>query len=316
MMWGALEDLLEWGRAERAAAQARRAAAAKSTTAARIARRPQLIIPTLQRGLESMNDDPIDPRRLRPTPSKAWGLCPRKQALDQLFPDNVDEYITWQDRLVFDSGSALHEWFQQRYMPRFFTVLGNWRCRGCGLVLPSGHKIEDVRVKPEGLIGGPHLPVCSGAWKYVEPTVYWPEFNTDGKLDGILEIDWVRVVWDLKTVGRATQINAMSGPKPDNVYQLQVYLNLAEIDIGVLLYFCLEDRGKTMKEFTVVRDPSVMQDANRKMRAWHAWRGVRESGVPQRECVSRDDPMARYCQQKGPCFDPARVDRAVAKVIA
>ncbi len=229
--------------------------------------------------------------------SSLWKLCVRKRALDQLFPEKVDSLIGWLTQMKLDTGTALHDWFQQVRLRKTGRIVGQWACRAC-----------ESRLQGTGTYPCIRCPRCgSEEWKYVEIELVWARWGIKGHLDWIFiaEIDENGVPGrmipvDLKTK-RSDMFRSMRSPGLDNVYQMQIYLAMSGFDLGLLVY--LDKDSGEFKEYSIVRDQRYVEDAERKLAMLERWEGAAKSGIPARECSSKEHIRAKYCEHAKACFN-------------
>jgi CRISPR/Cas system-associated exonuclease Cas4 (RecB family) len=181
-------------------------------------------------------------------------MCPRAQILEQLVPktDEPDESdIDTRTQIIFDVGTALHEWWQEQYFGPMQVLKGKWRCPACGYVTS---KMQTMPTHPhychegtEDADGTPHEaasdPIAFGhnrSWKFDEVPVKSEEWGIVGHSDGIYilgkgTLAEEDVVLDIKTAGPSFWAGG-ARPYPSNIFQLNIYMWLLGKTKGVLLY--------------------------------------------------------------------------------
>ena len=77
-----------------------------------------------------------------------------------------------------------------------------------------------------------------------------------GRADFILSINGHPYIVELKTI-KASDFNALDGPKKEHLIQLQVYLNLLNIENGAVLYECKDNQQ--IKLFDTTKNSGLFQ---------------------------------------------------------
>ncbi len=304
-MFQAVEEFYRWGRD--CAAEALDRGVEPVRTGFALHGEMRLFTPYIEAAIAALEDSHRDPAlKDKVTVSGMYGLCVRRRALDELFPERKETSIPWWLRLTFDFGHSIHHLFQQRYLPAAFPpgsaidFIGEWSCRCGKFQLPLGVG-ADARCLE-----------CRGWLKYVEHRTRWEDHDTSGGMDMLFSVQLPGIA--TKWIGDAKSIDGnafknMKGPLVDNVYQLQIYLNLMGVDDGVLFYVSKGTSEAMIREFHVRRDPWYQRDADRKLKALKEWRGLEGSKIPYRECETPKDKRAKRCDQCVACFDPVVLAR-------
>lgn len=81
-----------------------------------------------------------------------------------------------------------------------------------------------------------------------------PNDLISGRADAILCIDKVNYLLDIKTIN-SMQFKYMKAPKPENVWQVQLYMHFFDIKKGILLY--LDKDRQELKEFIFDYDKKI-----------------------------------------------------------
>ncbi|NQU82424.1 MAG: Dna2/Cas4 domain-containing protein [Parcubacteria group bacterium] len=117
-----------------------------------------------------------------------------------------------------------------------------------------------------------------------------------GRTDAILCIDGENYVLDIKTIN-TMQFKYLKAPKPENIWQLQLYMHFFDIKKGVLLY--LDKDRQELKEFTISYDEKV---ADTLLDAFKATKSRIESDlVPQALPDYPKSWQCKYCAYREIC---------------
>lgn len=279
------------------------------------------LLPKIWDRLVQMDKDerrnPRHPFRISSLP----GLCPRELALRYLFPKSAED-DAWEPRslLRVDTGSALHSWWQDRYLGPAGILVGDWECSGCKkqwkrCVIPNGGKCT----------------VCTKPLQYVEMTVSDPETGITGHTDGLLMFGDGEWGFDLKTSNEDSMKN-MRQPYEGNIWQLNLYMHLLGVKKGLLVYvdpvcrFWREDRSKAkgletlpILEFVVEYDRKWWDMAVDKVNQakkiaeeirTKTWTGT----LPHRICETDKGFRASDCPVAGECFE-AMIEKRVSEAL-
>lgn len=157
-------------------------------------------------------------------------------------------------QLTFDLGHAIHDIFQG-YFWDIGILEGDFECLSCGW---KGY-----------LSPGPtKCPACNKGRRYLrycEIQLRNEEYGIKGRSDGILTIDEERHIVDIKSIaGRTLKTSEMQtcfedldGPKEDHVVQLTLYMWMAKLTMGHLLYMNKADG--MIKSYAVPYDYKVIE---------------------------------------------------------
>jgi hypothetical protein len=221
---------------------------------------------------------------------------------------------------IIDTGTVVHKQLQYYAGLVGFVTEGQWVCPSCGLLTHKNVPMPMVdRSDPVGGLDfeypGP-CPKCRGRnfqnfppWLYVEPTLQEKikgvpkKLRVTGHTDGIWtfkvkvgkKVVRVRVLVDYKTINRAGFEGAYGGglPREEHVTQLQVYLALADLEYGLLLYYCKDNSQH--KRFLVKRDPKLWPALQKKVNWARKGKVTKAAKVKHRLCNRLGHPRSREC---------------------
>lgn len=89
------------------------------------------------------------------------------------------------------------------------------------------------------------------------------EYEIIGHTDGILEIDGVKGILEIKSMN-ANNFYSTYGPKSEHLIQVNIYMFCTGIPRACLLYECKDDQA--LKEFYVKQDPTILNPILSKIR--------------------------------------------------
>ena len=102
-----------------------------------------------------------------------------------------------------------------------------------------------------------------GILKQAEISVENAEYEIKGHADGIIEIDGVEGVLEIKSMN-ANQFYSCYEPKPEHLTQINVYMFCLNIPRGVLIYESKDDQN--LSEFYVKQDLKILDPIIEKIR--------------------------------------------------
>jgi hypothetical protein len=102
-----------------------------------------------------------------------------------------------------------------------------------------------------------------GILKQAEISVENSDYEIKGHADGIIEIDSVEGVLEIKSMN-ANQFYSCYEPKSEHLIQINTYMFCLKIPRGCLLYECKDNQE--LKEFYVKQDPNILQPILKKIR--------------------------------------------------
>ena len=108
----------------------------------------------------------------------------------------------------------------------------------------------------------------AGVLLQAEVPVKNEEYEIVGHTDGIIEIDGVKGLLEIKSINQ-TGFYGLFEPKPEHVLQLNIYMFCAGIPRGILLYECKNDQE--LKEFFLKQDSSILDPVLEKIKTVQTW---------------------------------------------
>jgi hypothetical protein len=102
-----------------------------------------------------------------------------------------------------------------------------------------------------------------GILKQAEIPVENAEYEIKGHADGIIEIEGIEGVLEIKSMN-ANQFYSSYEPKPEHLIQINIYMFCLKIPNGCLLYECKDNQE--LKEFYVKQDPKILDPILAKIR--------------------------------------------------
>lgn len=103
----------------------------------------------------------------------------------------------------------------------------------------------------------------AGILKQVEVPVENVEYEIQGHTDGVIEINGIEGVLEIKSMNQ-NQFYSAYEPKPDHLIQINVYMYCIGIPRGCLLYECKDNQE--LREFYVKQDDGVLDPIFDKIR--------------------------------------------------
>jgi hypothetical protein len=236
---------------------------------------------------------------------------------------------------IVDTGTVIHE--QLKYYAGLVGLVreGQWRCSACGFFTHKKVAMPLVAVS-DSLSGLDHsypapCPRCKGAnlgayppWRYVEPdliekvTGVPKQFKIQGHTDGLWNVrihlnkewTWLKILVDYKTMNH----NRFEGkygselPSKEHLPQLQTYLNLADVEVGLLLYYCKDNSEH--KYCWVRRDRTGWAATVAKVN-W-ARKGDMADKAKYRVCPNIGHPRSRKCVFQQACWGQKAPENVMA----
>jgi len=117
-----------------------------------------------------------------------------------------------------------------------------------------------------------------------------------GRADAILSINNENYVLDIKSINSMIFKN-LKEPKPENVYQIQLYLHYFDIKKGILLY--IDKDQQDIKEFLVDYDPNIVNTILKSFT--NLKEKIEKNIVPPRLSDYPQNWQCQYCQFKEIC---------------
>jgi len=261
-------------------------------------------------------------------PSQLMEMCPRYEVLRQLVTKDgkkiEDVGIDIRTQMIFDVGTALHEWWQEKYFGPMGVLKGKWRCARCGFktdgmeTMPKYPHNCDVGPKiggtPALIDHNPKDKIKVGhnrTWKFDEVRVESKKWGIVGHSDGIYILGMGSlceedVVLDIKTAG-PTFWNGGGRPYPSNIFQINLYMWLLGLKKGILLYVDKGGVDKSLsamcKEVVVPYNDSHRKDACMKIDAYRHAVAVKTLPPRMVTCELRPNSgKAKGCPLKSACL--------------
>jgi len=241
--------------------------------------------------------------------SQLYYLCPRKiifDAMNELPLEAVKPPAGL--RITFDIGTAVHEWFQDRYLGPMGLLWGDWRCKVCKHVVKESYMPGSCEA-------------CGASQRkigYKELGVRDPEHNLVGHADGILMPpgEAPRLL-EMKTIN-TTGWGKLQHPYQAHVWQATAYMKLLDLSAVEFWYI---DKGRQfdtykgkdrtrIKAFVVPFDPVIWEKIKDKLLLAMSLQEDIKNGVSfteeravgiKRVCwnkscfIAKDCPFAKQC---------------------
>jgi hypothetical protein len=115
-----------------------------------------------------------------------------------------------------------------------------------------------------------------GILKQIEVPVENAEYEIKGHTDGILEVNGVGGVLEIKSMN-SNQFYSCYEPKLEHLIQINVYMFCLKLPRGCLFYECKDNQE--LKEFYVKQDPNILQPILEKIR--YVQHSLKEGREPQ-----------------------------------
>ncbi len=228
-------------------------------------------------------------------------FCGRKKVLALLNP--LPEVTNVSNILKRDRGTALHQFYQEKYLGPMGVLSGTWVCKKCG------EKVEGVMPKELCKCSSVCNDTCHWrdeskdcrncdkftGYKYKETRVFHKEYKLAGKVDGIISMPPEEYVLEIKT--KALNMEAFKTPFKAHIFQLQVYLHLLEKKNGLLVYIDRSEKSRKLlhKEFPVTYSKSY-------------WDSLEPLLINYRKCLDNKilpeipyNKNCEYCQYRKMC---------------
>jgi len=247
-------------------------------------------------GLHEVDNEPRDPGFHA---SQMFYVCPRKVALDILFPEHIPEHpFDVHTMRIFAIGHAVHEWVQNKWLGPAGIIYGKWECYAC-----------DTKIK--GFMPR-RCPVCDATRRkifYKERKLRKKDLNLVGSVDGFTKIGRRRAVVEVKTIN-PDGFKSAKQPLPAHYYQVNLYMHMSKTSKAVVLY--INKSSGELKEFIVEKDYKIWSDVNSKIGSVRRFlRRMREKGKfdpswineVRGVCYKADHWIAKNCHQFDPCFN-------------
>lgn len=198
-------------------------------------------------------------------PSRLPELCPRAYTiawrLGVPFIDEFDGDSRWR----MDLGTGIHTVFQELWTGPQGWLLGEWTCRKCR------HKHGEPTIKgavrcPEQCEECGHVPGYRTEFEYGEIYLFDAEYRIRGYTDGLGQLPAQPAeLWDVKSTGDLRYVR--KAPRKNDVKQLQMYLDMAKVKRGRLIYIdrTAKKIENAIAEHVVPYDRSIVQEMKEKV---------------------------------------------------
>lgn len=241
------------------------------------------------------------------------------------------------DRFGFFSiGKAIHKWWQNEVLGKARVLKGTWECTRCEAwvrgfmpnhpcrtcawpkkprtwrdhtkqrpkpklaLFDKGLSCETICRWPGGY-ENPKRDCAScewgGAWVYVEPEVEHPELELFGHCDGILELDSVDYVLELKSKSQFL-FQGLEKPDPEHVLQANAYMKILGVHKALIPY--VNKGNGRLKTFEISYDPKLWEDVEVFVET--VQKGVKTGKLPEGCCKTSRDKNAKACPYREECF--------------
>jgi hypothetical protein len=234
-------------------------------------------------------------------------FCPRRWALFDLFEKEAQpQYVATAMDVTYQMGFhaetlVVEEWAGD-------AVVGNWRCRHCGIQ-------RSMVPKPDGWCNEDQ----KHWWKHIQMVVSAPEYGIQGGIDALFNIGIPQlVVTEVKTMN-PTEFDAIVAPLPEHRLRTSLYMWILanskhpykekiNVQEARVLYIS-RGYGKLnaewneilpFKEFTVKRNDLDLNEFLKRAKALKVFRdqGLMPGGI----CNTALDKIAKNCSVNAQCF--------------
>lgn len=221
-------------------------------------------------------------------------LCPVRESLrsssNQLDSVEVDSVL----RKTFDFGTGFHSIVQNQWFGKAGWLVGDWRCKRCG-------DIHRNTVMPKRCLH--NLSCSSDEFDYIELELESKEHFLTGHPDGILRLDGVDYVMELKTSNsKMYEFIKTVRRKPLDAHREQVnmYMFLLKKQHGVIIYFD-KDNSQWM-QFYEKFDSSLVEKQLKKIAVTKKMISDGVVDFEHRICPKSDCAAAKACSVRKLCF--------------
>lgn len=247
--------------------------------------------------------------------SGLYKVCARREAIFTARPELFEEdTFSLGARLTVDVGSAMHDWWQNKYLGPAQLLYGLWACLRCQDVTHEG-------LMPEAC---PKCGVGRQAIKYEEYELHDDTLRYAGHPDGLLELGQPnRPLFELKSISNYGYEHLLE-VDPEHKAQVHGYMALSGAREALVVYV---NRAKlcewsvrsgrffagkpNVKVFHVVFDSDYWAGyVDRIKDYWRARALMSRDGYVDmddvatfaRVCPKRSDPLAKKCPARTTCF--------------
>jgi hypothetical protein len=251
--------------------------------------------------------------KFRPSEMSLPHYCIKKEVFRRILGNRVENPEP-ELHLIFDVGTTMHWWFQNRYFGPMGLLYGEWECQRCHEIVNGVMPKEPCQCRwqesgvacKEKCVGhGMTCGVCrvgKGSWVYREPELTLKlddKNNIVGHADGILLLGTKKVL-EMKTMSK-TEWEKLSGGKPEHITQINMIMGLAHLTEGILLYISKHDAD--LKEFSYQFNQALFDRCVNKAKVIIEFANRKEPASDEfRVCDSADCSHARNCLYRKECF--------------
>lgn len=255
--------------------------------------------PYLLESLSRVEDKTVFPEMWM-SPSVISKFCPRAWAIAYRCGIPFSDTFGADNRWWMDLGTAMHMVLQEMWLGPAGLIKGGWKCPSCGTV--QGYDPDDLtpirthgedhmqKVTPRSAIAMPDRcsqcgfrPNWRTTFSYIEPLLYNPGDKICGWCDGI--IAWPSKVQPDELVDFKIPLSlkwVKNAPTDDHVRQLSLYMDMAHIPRGRILYISRSEKHLTdaIIEHPFTLDAEVVTQEKEKVRAFRKAAKDPESSLP------------------------------------
>lgn len=262
------------------------------------------LIPRLKAYVVSKKHQERDGPRTGWHPSDFCDMCPRGRVIGKL-TGIKKEAINDRLQRIFDTGTALHEWYQNVYFANMGIIWGKWKCLVCKkmhwgmppqVCINCGDTLFEYKEVPVFA----HLPDCE------EPV--------NGHSDGLIKLRNKWYVLEIKTI-TVRSFPFLVEAQEAHIKQAQIYAELIrqglveDLPSGtkcprpegiIILYICKDNSA--LKEYLVPMDASFAKGELRKPMVVEKALAVRALPEKLDCCTTKAKGKKRKCRVVDRCF--------------
>lgn len=143
-----------------------------------------------------------------------------------------------------------------------------------------------------------------------EAPIVNPKLRIIGHADGILLIDGIKYLLEIKTIN-SRGFTMLTGPKYEHKLQITAYMKALGLKWAVVLYYSKDD--SKVKEFVIQYDEEVyLREVAPRIETY--FKSIRSRSIPDREGTSVNAFPCTFCQFKRICWDSRENDKWVKAV--
>lgn len=242
--------------------------------------------------LDFLNAQPREERAKGNHPSEIGSdfFCHKKAAIKSILKEHsilLKEMVAADSQLIFDIGHSLHDWYREKYLGPMGILKGKWLCPVCQKTYDGFYPRLDT--------------CCNIPFLYREYKITIPEYDIVGHIDGIIVLDGIDYILDIKTINPEKFVT-MEEPYNSYINQLTIYMEAVGIPRGILFFIC-KSTGQSRqfviehsreRFFRIVNDNIINLRkviVEKKMPKMHRY--CRPDSLLRTQC-----PVAKYCLGK------------------